>query len=139
MKTKKKRPPENKRKSNGQFAKGNKLGHRFAPGVSGNPGGRPKIKVVSEAARALLASPVPGDKYGRTFAEAIVQTLGVQAVAGNISAASELTDRAEGRAPMAVQISEANDPLTELIAEMKKVSASLPPVEDPPEEPEREG
>ncbi len=131
MKTKPKRkaPPHNRR-ATGRFRKGNPIGKatRFPPGVSGNPGGRPKLKVVSEAARALLASTVPGDKYGRTFAEAIVLALGLQAVEGNISAASELTDRAEGRARQAMDIQQ-TDPLLDLICELKAQSKLCGPVE----------
>jgi hypothetical protein len=40
---------------------------------------------------------VPGDPRGRTFAEAIADKLAQQALKGDIRAAEELADRAEGR------------------------------------------
>src|SRR5215472_1558869 len=77
---------------------------QFKKGQSGNPGGRPKSSGVSQAARALFAKPVPNDPQGRTYAEALVQMLADKALSGDIRAAQELTDRAEGRAPQSVEI-----------------------------------
>jgi hypothetical protein len=51
------RPPENGA-GNGRLCPGHSVGKttRFKPGICADPGGRPKLKVVGEAARALLAS-----------------------------------------------------------------------------------
>jgi len=88
--------PENRRKTGeANLARGE--AHRFKPGQSGNPGGRPRTAKLSEASRAKLAAPVPGDPEGRTFAEAIVDSLARSALKGDIRAAQELADRAEGR------------------------------------------
>jgi Family of unknown function (DUF5681) len=78
--------------------------HRWKPGQSGNPGGRPKTAALSEAARNVLAKRVPNDPQGRTYAEAIADTLAQLALEGDIRAAQELTDRAEGRARQSVEI-----------------------------------
>jgi len=69
----------------------------FLPGTSGNPEGRPKTAALSAACRDKLAHLVPDDPHGRTYAQVIADRLGELAIAGNISAAQELADRAEGR------------------------------------------
>ena len=81
------------------------IGRPFQKGQSGNPGGRPKTAPLSHACRNLLVSNVPDDPQGRTFAEAIAQTLAEKAVAGDIRSAQELADRAEGRSRQSVEIS----------------------------------
>ena len=70
----------------------------FLPGTSGNPSGRPKTAALSQACRDKLADLVPDDPHGRTYAQCIADRLGELAIAGNLSAAQELADRAEGRA-----------------------------------------
>jgi uncharacterized protein DUF5681 len=91
-----KSPPENRRKTaEANLARGQVF--RFKPGQSGNPGGRPRTAKLSEACRAKLASPIPGDPESRTYAEAIADKLALQALKGDIRAAQELADRAEGR------------------------------------------
>jgi len=77
---------------------------RFKPGQSGNPGGRPKTAPLSHACRELLAQPVPDDPEGHTYAEAIARMLGKKATEGDIRAAQELADRAEGRARQSIEI-----------------------------------
>ena len=94
--TKSKSPPENRRKiAEANLARGEAF--RWKPGQSGNPGGRPRTAKLSEACRAKLASPMPGDPENRSFAEAIADKLAQQALKGDIRAAQELADRAEGR------------------------------------------
>jgi hypothetical protein len=88
--------PENRRKTaEANLARGQAF--RFKPGQSGNPGGRPRTAKLSEACRAKLASPIPGDPESRSYAEAIADKLALQALKGDIRAAQELADRAEGR------------------------------------------
>jgi hypothetical protein len=70
-------------------------------GVSGNPGGRPKKTAVTDALRGLLAQVAPGDKEGRTCAEAVAEVLIKQALLGNAQAAREIMDRTEGRSRVA--------------------------------------
>jgi hypothetical protein len=70
---------------------------QFKVGESGNPGGRPRTAKLSEACRAKLASLIPGDLEGRTYAEGIADKLVQLALKGDIRAAQELADRGEGR------------------------------------------
>ena len=81
---------------------------QWQPGCpSPNPGGRPKKTPLSDACREVLASPVPGDPEGRTYAEKIAATLAEKAANGDIRAAQELADRAEGKARQSVEIENA--------------------------------
>jgi Family of unknown function (DUF5681) len=93
--------PENRRET-GAPLRGSEA-YRWKPGQSGNPGGRPKIAPLSQACRELLAQPVPGDQEGRTHAEAIAQMLAKKAIAGDIRAAQEIADRAEGKAHQSIE------------------------------------
>jgi Family of unknown function (DUF5681) len=77
---------------------------RWKPGQSGNPGGRPKTAPLSRACRELLTQPVPNDPEGRTYAGAIAQTLAEKALAGDIRAAQEIADRAEGRPRQSIEV-----------------------------------
>ena len=87
------------------------VGHpnRWKKGQSGNPGGRPKSRLVSEALRTQLAALKPGDPKGRTYAELIAANLieiasesdGSEAV----HAAGMIADRIEGRVKQQVELS----------------------------------
>lgn len=77
---------------------------RWRLGQSGNPGGRPKRTPLSDSGREVLAQPVPGDAKGRTCAKAIAEKLAARVVQGDIRAAQERADRAEGKARQTVQI-----------------------------------
>jgi hypothetical protein len=96
------RSPENRRKTEGSVR--NSEATRWKPGQSGNPGGRPKTAPLSQACRELLAAPVPDDAKRRTYAEAIAESLAEKALEGDIRAAQELGDRAEGRARQSIEI-----------------------------------
>jgi hypothetical protein len=91
---------QNKR-ANGTFAPGNKLGNRFKPGESGNPQGRPKITLLSEALRAQLSEVMPNE---RTVAERIAAALIAEAARGNVQAIREIGDRTEGKARQSVDV-----------------------------------
>ena len=92
----------NKRR-NGKFAPGNKLGHRFKPGESGNPEGRPKLTLLSEALREQLATVLPGVDE-RTIAEHIARSLVREAIKGNVMAIKEVADRTEGKSKMSIDV-----------------------------------
>jgi hypothetical protein len=95
---------ENSGKNNGK-RRGKPENLRAWPkGVSGNPGGRPKTAPLSQACREKLAQPVPGDPYGRTYAEKIATVLAERATKGDIRAAQEIADRAEGKPRQSVEI-----------------------------------
>src|SRR5271169_3501585 len=78
--------------------------HRWQPGQSGNPGGRPKKTPLADACREVLGRLVPDDADGRTYAEAIAETLAQKALSGDIRAAQELADRAEGKPRQSLEI-----------------------------------
>jgi hypothetical protein len=90
---------------------------QFKPGVSGNPGGRPKMKPLTDAYRALLTAPVPDDlrkvrrrgkeillPEGSTYADWIAYGQVWAAAEGNTAAAAEITDRLEGKVPKPVEL-----------------------------------
>ncbi len=91
------------KRPDGTFAPGNKLGNRFKPGASGNPNGRPKLTILSEALRAELALSVPGASE-ETQAEAIAKALVASAMKGDVSAAREIADRTEGKPKQAIDV-----------------------------------
>ncbi len=61
---------------------------QWKPGQSGNPGGRPKWKPISEALQHLVTPKV---------ADAIASELILKAGKGDVSAFNALTDRLEGK------------------------------------------
>ena len=84
-------------------------GTRWKKGSSGNPGGRPRSRLLSEALRNRLAQIVDSDPSGRTFAEAIAENLVRIACSEGpsaVHAANEIADRIEGRPPQHVQVSD---------------------------------
>lgn len=84
-------------------------GTRWKKGTSGNPGGRPKSRLLSEALRTRLAEVKPDDPAGRTYAEVVAENL-VQIAcsegAGAVHAASEIADRLEGRSRTQVEFAD---------------------------------
>jgi hypothetical protein len=81
---------------------------RWRKGQSGNPGGRPKSRVLSEALRVRLAQ-VKDDATGRTFAEAIADNLVRLACSDEpnaVHAAVEIANRLEGRSRQSIEFSD---------------------------------
>ncbi len=81
------------RTAGGWFAKGNQ--YRFNPGQSGNPGGRPKTKLITQAYRELLEQLDPKER--KTLAQKLARKAVQQALKGNLAALKEITDRTEGK------------------------------------------
>jgi hypothetical protein len=84
-------------------------GTRWKKGTSGNPGGRPKSRLLSEALRNRLAQTVDGSATGITFAEAIADNLVRIACSQGpsaVSAANEISDRIEGRSRQSIEFSD---------------------------------
>src|SRR5215472_3784230 len=75
----------------------------FQPGQSGNPGGRPR-RPLTDAYQAQLARVNDLDRQKRTYAEMIAAAQIKKALKGNTMAAKEITDRVEGRARQAVEV-----------------------------------
>jgi hypothetical protein len=72
-------------------------------GASGNPGGRPKQKLISVELERLLQQQAPGEN-GKTWAAVIAEALLSQAAKGDVRAISELANRIEGKPLQAVDL-----------------------------------
>ncbi len=75
----------------------------WKPGVSGNPGGRPKAKAVSEEIKLLLAQEAPS-AGGKTWTEVVALAIVKKASKGDVRAFAELMNRAEGKATQTVEL-----------------------------------
>jgi hypothetical protein len=98
--------------------------HKWQPGVSGNPAGRPKKQPITTAYRDRADEPIPEEmrtqlniivvngvrknaellKPGATWADAIALGQAQKAVAGDATSAKEFADRIEGKAVQRLQI-----------------------------------
>jgi hypothetical protein len=86
-----------------KFEKGNNHGNRFEKNVSGNPAGRPKSAMLSDALRRKMLDAMPGASE-KTVADGIADALIKQALNGEVSAIKEVFDRTEGRARQFVDV-----------------------------------
>lgn len=75
--------------------------HQFKPGQSGNPGGRPKKKAVTEAYERIISDP----KVAQAIAQGIIRA----ARKGNVRAAAEIADRVEGKVSQDVNLNLVDD------------------------------
>ena len=84
-------------------------GTRWRKGQSGNAGGRPKSRLLSEALRTQLAEVKPGDPAGRTYAEIVAENL-IEIACGEgpgaVHAANEIADRIEGRPRQSIEVAD---------------------------------
>jgi hypothetical protein len=81
---------------------------------SPNPGGRPKSRLLSEAIRVQLSEVKPDDPEHRTYAEAIAANLieiACSRGAGAVTAANEISDRAEGKAHQRIEVNDVTEML----------------------------
>jgi Family of unknown function (DUF5681) len=98
---------------------------RWQKGVSGNPAGRPKSEaVLSDALRAKLAEPVPGDRQGRSYAQKIAARLVEAALRGSVSAAALIADRCEGR-PVQALTGPGGNPLLPTVVTRESLTATI--------------
>ena len=84
-------------------------GTRFRKGLSGNPGGRPRTRLLSEALRTRLAEVKLDDPAGRTYAEVVAENLidiACSEGAAAVHAASEVADRIEGRSRQSIEVAD---------------------------------
>jgi len=82
---------------------------RWRKGQSGNAGGRPKSRLLSEALRDRLAEVKAGDPAGRTYAEIVAANLIEIACSegpGAVHAAGEIADRIEGRSRQQIEVAD---------------------------------
>jgi hypothetical protein len=87
-----------------KFEKGNDSGKRFQKNVSGNPAGRPKSAMLSDALRRKMLDAMP-DASEKTVADGIADALIKQALNGEVSAIKEVFDRTEGKVSQKIDAS----------------------------------
>lgn len=100
----------------------------WKPGQSGNPGGRPRRKPVTDRLRDILEST---DKNGKTVADRIVEAIRDAAIGGDVRFVELILDRIEGKVPNVLQvddISNGNDEDVDAI--YGKAGLSFPPESD---------
>jgi hypothetical protein len=76
----------------------------FQKGQSGNPGGRPRSAILSDAYRRRLAQVDESDPERRTFAEIIAAKMVFRATNGDPVAAREIADRVEGKSRQTITL-----------------------------------
>ena len=82
--------------------------HRWKPGQSGNPGGRPKGESVTATLRRMLQQ----EHNGKTIQEILAERVIKEAISGKFQFAKELLDRLDGRPAQKVEVAAAEDLLT---------------------------
>lgn len=111
---------------------------QFKPGQSGNPAGRKKGTArLSDAYRRILAMKIqdigkPKEAFqqvinqmveeGATFADFVALAQVRQAIKGRTAAASEIADRAEGKAKQKIEVSRGGGPLEGLDYDLDNLS-----------------
>jgi uncharacterized protein DUF5681 len=101
--------------------------HRFKPGQSGNPQGRPACKEISKALREILASDhrLPA----KTGAEKVARKWFEQGLLGNVAALVSLADRVEGRPNISISHDGSGDNLTLILTAMNERHQMIGPPE----------
>jgi hypothetical protein len=74
---------------------------RFKPGVSGNPGGRPSYRALTEALEQELTTSAEG---GITKHQAVARCLVELAIIGDVQAMKLIFERLEGKPPQALTV-----------------------------------
>lgn len=98
--------PQKQRKSTGSGRGSNPRSraalekHKFKPGQSGNPGGRPKGQSLSALLRELLDEV---QKNGKTLGESVSRALIAAAKRGNVKAFNAIADRVDGKVPNKIE------------------------------------
>lgn len=90
--------------------------HKFKPGKSGNPNGRPKKLPHLDK---LLDDVLGEEKDGITAAEAILKALRSKATKGDVRAAEILLDRAYGKAKQTMDINNSISGVDQIVIKRK--------------------
>jgi hypothetical protein len=75
----------------------------WQPGQSGNPGGRPRTKLITSELERMLEQEAP-TANGRTWAAVIAEALLKKARNGDVRVIAELANRIEGEACQTVDL-----------------------------------
>jgi len=75
----------------------------WQPGQSGNPGGRPRTKLITSELERMLEQEAPAAN-GKTWAAVIAEALLKKARKGDVRAIAELANRVEGKARQTVDL-----------------------------------
>jgi hypothetical protein len=75
----------------------------WKPGESGNPGGRPRTKLITAELERMLEQEAP-TADGKTWAAVIAEALLKKARQGDVRAITELANRIEGKARQTVDL-----------------------------------
>lgn len=86
------------------------IGRPFAPGQSGNPGGRPKSRPFKDALDRAIKAAGEGDEGAFTLDD-IAKALLTKAKSGDVPAIKELAERYDGKVPQSVAVDEDSGPL----------------------------
>jgi hypothetical protein len=81
---------------------------KFQPGVSGNPGGRPKTKPITDELRQLLDESYACRERrfkGQSNARVLAVRMFEIAIAGDVGAANQIANRLDGAVPVRQQLS----------------------------------
>ncbi|HUB09446.1 MAG TPA: hypothetical protein VMB50_20750 [Myxococcales bacterium] len=122
-----------KRRPRGRpFEKGNKIGPRFEPGISGNPDGRPRdLEGHREECRRIT------DQVGRAALEQMASGK-MKADRGRIAAIQLAMEHGYGRAKQPVEHSGGDKPIgievrpvNEVVEELRKMAETIPQKDDP--------
>jgi hypothetical protein len=116
----------------------NSEGTRFKPGQSGNPGGRPRRRPITERYAAMAEEPLEESlrlelkmPKGSTYGDAMALGQGRAAIKGNTSAAREIREAIEGKATQRIEFTdttraEAFDKMTDAELEAYAKDGTLP-------------
>ena len=109
--------------------------HKFKPGQSGNPKGRPKgARSLSTILREMLEEPieivVDGKKERREFREVIIRKLLKKANDGDMRAIQEIFDRVEGKAQQKIDHTTQGEMIADTRILEEKVNMALKILQD---------
>ena len=79
---------------------------QWKPGQSGNPGGRPKTKIFTEALKKLIAERGPDESANIIYSKMLT---------GDVSAWNAIADRVDGKVPQAVVGDDDHPPIKAIV------------------------
>lgn len=96
----------------------------FEKGKSGNPSGRPKEKVFTDALRVAV---LREDDEGKVKLHRIAERLVAEAMAGESWAIQQVADRLDGKPAQAIIGGDPDDPALNIIQRIERIIVDAPP------------